>query len=109
MDDNSRDMAQIPYIVYEGSQARSERLSRRLIMVIIILIATLLISNGAWLYAWLQYDYSGTSTETTQDYWQDGNGYNNINTGSQGDVTNGTTAEDSEKDTNQNAETEGRK
>jgi hypothetical protein len=94
------DMAQIPYVVYEGTQARNERTTKRLVGTIILTILLLFISNGLWLYAWMQYDYTGTSTETTQDYWQDGDGYNNINTGTQGDVVNGTTAGNKSKDAN---------
>lgn len=84
-------MVNIPYVVYEGTQARNERTTKRLIGIITLLIVLLFGSNGLWLYAWMQYDYSSTSetTQTTQDYWQDGNGYNNINTGTQGDVVNG--------------------
>jgi hypothetical protein len=41
-------------------------------------------SNALWLYAWCQYDY--TSEKVT--YSQDGEGLNNINTGTQGDVSN---------------------
>lgn len=84
-----KDIAQIPYVVYEGTQARNERTTKRLVSVIILTVLLLFISNGLWLYAWMQYDYTGT----TNDYWQDGEGYNNINTGMQGDVTNGTTTD----------------
>ena len=86
-----KDMAQIPYVVYEGTQARNERTTKRLVSVIILTVLLLFISNGLWLYAWMQYDYTGS--DTVQDYWQDGDGYNNINTGMQGDVVNGTTTD----------------
>ena len=77
----------VPFIAHEAGMARMERTNRRLFIVVIVSIALLFASNAIWLYAWLQYDYSGESM--TQDYWQDGNGYNNINTGTQGDVNNG--------------------
>ena len=89
---SENDIAQVPYVVYEGTQARNERTTKRLIVVLILTIILLFVSNGLWLYAWMQYDYSGTSE--VQDYWQDGEGYNNINTGSQGDVVNGAEADD---------------
>lgn len=47
----------VPYIVYEGAQARQERTIKRLIIVIIIAVSMLFASNGIWLYAWMQYDY----------------------------------------------------
>lgn len=72
----------VPYIVFEGEMARWERNSKRLTIIVIILIALLALSNGAWLYVWNQYDtYS-------YDYEQDGEGLNNINTGVQGNLIN---------------------
>lgn len=75
---------QVPYIVYESAQMRSERHIKRLVIALIISIVLIFVSNVLWLYAWSQYDY--TSEEVT--YSQDGEGMNNINTGSQGDVSN---------------------
>lgn len=68
------DLLQIPYIVYESAQARSERTSRRLTVALIIAIALIFVSNALWLWAWMQYDY--TSEETI--YTQDGQGVNII-------------------------------
>lgn len=73
----------VPYIVYESAQARSERRDKRLIIVLIIVTAMLFVSNLVWLWSWLQYDY--VSEEIT--YTQDGQGMNNINTGTQGDLS----------------------
>lgn len=75
---------QVPYIVYESAQVRSERHIKRLIIALVISIILMFTSNALWLYAWCQYDY--TSEEVT--YSQDGEGLNNINTGTQGDVSN---------------------
>lgn len=47
----------VPYIVYEGSQARYERTTKRLITVIILVIVMLFASNAMWLYAWNSYEY----------------------------------------------------
>ena len=47
----------VPYIVYEGEQARNERTVKRLITALIVAIAVIFASNLAWLYAWMQYDY----------------------------------------------------
>lgn len=68
----------IPYILYEATQARNERTIKRLIIVIVIVIALLFISNMSWLYYQSQFD--------TYSYEQDGEGLNNINTGEQGDI-----------------------
>lgn len=86
MQDNPKD---IPYIAYEGSLARMERTTTRLFKVIIALIIALCLSNALWLYAWTRYDYEDTTDTKTVTYSQDGEGYNNINAGIQGDVTNG--------------------
>lgn len=74
---------QVPYIVYESAQVRSERHIKRLIIALVITIILMFVSNALWLYAWCQYDY--TSEEVS--YSQDGEGLNSINTGTQGDVT----------------------
>lgn len=92
MQDNPKD---IPYIAYEGSLARMERTTTRLFKVIVALIIALVLSNALWLGAWMQYDY--TSNDVT--YAQDGEGYNNINAGIQGDVTNGADLQEENPDT----------
>lgn len=51
--------AMIPYIVLESTMARMERNFKRLIVALVICIIVILVSNAAWLYAWMQYDYSG--------------------------------------------------
>lgn len=90
------DKATIPYIAHEGALARMERTTSRLFKVIVVLIIALFLSNALWLWAWMQYDY--TSNDVT--YAQDGEGYNNINAGIQGDVTNGADLQQENPDTN---------
>ena len=46
MDDNR---IEVPYIVYEGEQARHERTIKRLIIALVIAIVVTLLSNVAWL------------------------------------------------------------
>lgn len=53
----------VPYIVYEGEQARNERMLKRLIVAVIVAIAVIFATNLAWLYAWMQYDYYSYTTE----------------------------------------------
>lgn len=74
----------IPYIAHESAMAREERKHQRLVRALIVAILALLISNGVWLWAWLQYDYvSDTITvESTAT------GHANYIAGD-GDITNG--------------------
>lgn len=51
----------ISYVVHESDMARSERTNRRLWVVVIILIATLIISNLAWIV--YEYQYQQTEIE----------------------------------------------
>lgn len=74
----------VPYIVYEGELARQERKEKRLIIVIALTIILLFASNAAWLYAWMQYDY--TSEESVSINGADGIA-NYI--GKNGDIING--------------------
>lgn len=53
--------------------------ARRWFIAFIVTLAALVGTNGAWIYVFQSYDY----------VTQDGNGVNNINAGSQGDVSNG--------------------
>ena len=61
----------VPYIVYEGAQARQERTIKRLVIIIIIAVSMLFASNAVWLYAWMQYDYE---TEVQQVDFDSGEG-----------------------------------
>lgn len=63
----------IPYIVYEGEMARSERNFKRLWVIIVILIALLVATNTGWLV----YESQFETVETTQiEAEQDGSGVN---------------------------------
>lgn len=74
-----KEKTDVPYIVFEGEMARSERREKRLWIAVIVLIFALLATNVGWLVYESQF-------ETI--YWeQDGDGLNNMNTGEQGDVT----------------------
>lgn len=76
-------------IAFERMQAKDERNDRWRNIIIIILIVLLAATNGAWLIAWNQYDYSSTQTEVNAD-----NGTANY-IGRDGDINNG-------KDSSQN-------
>lgn len=77
----------VPYIVYEGEQARNERTHKRLIIALIITIMLLFASNALWLAAWMQYDYVGEEIHTVDVDAQEGVA-NYI--GNNGDIVNGT-------------------
>lgn len=76
----------VPYIVYEATQARNERTVRRLIVVVIIAITLLFVSNAIWLWAWSSYDYA--SSENSVDLSTDGGGDANF-IGNDGVINNG--------------------
>lgn len=84
LDKSEMDKITVPYIVYEGEQARNERHVRRLVIALVICIILIFASNVIWLYAWYQYDY--TSTETVDI--DSGEGIANY-IGRDGDITNG--------------------
>ena len=81
----------VPYLVYEATQARNERAVKRLVTALIIAIALMFASNAIWIYAWLQYDY--ISEDITVDS-QDGGNANYI--GHDGDINNGTSESEAE-------------
>lgn len=84
MEDKRLDHRDVPYLIYEATQARNERTIKKLIIVVVIAITLMFASNAVWLWAWSQYDYSSNDTS----YWQDGEGINAINTKVNGDMLN---------------------
>lgn len=78
----NNEIATVPLVALQAEQVKSERTTKRFIVALVIAFIMLVLSNAMWLYAWMQYDY--TSEETS--YSQDGDGVNNINNGTQGDV-----------------------
>ena len=78
----------IPYLVYEATQARNERAVKRLVTALIIAIALMFASNAFWLYAWLQYDYIETEEQLKVHITTEGGGDANY-IGNDGDILNG--------------------
>jgi hypothetical protein len=72
------DRKDVPYIVYEGTVARNERTIKRLIIALVIAVILAFCSNIAWIYYESLYE--------TMAYQQNGDGFNNVVTGEQGDV-----------------------
>lgn len=89
MNEEINNPADVSYIVYEGAQARNERMMKRLIVTLIISVALLFISNLIWLIMWSKQDFIKA----------DGGGVANY-IGNDGDIYNGETkppASDAEK------------
>ena len=92
--ENNNDTITMSRIAFERMQAKDERNDRWRNIIIIVLIVLLAATNGAWLYAWGQYDYSSTQTEIKAD---DGSNANFI--GGNGEIKNGSNDNSKEKDT----------
>lgn len=63
-------MEQIPYIVFESAMARFERSNKRLWIVILVLIISLLGTNAGWIYYESQWQVV-EATEYQQDVEQE--------------------------------------
>lgn len=74
----------VPYIVHESAMSREERHVKRLVIALIISIATLLLSNIGWLLFLSQYEFEYETTEISSE----GGGNANY-IGHNGDIYNG--------------------
>lgn len=81
--------AQIPYFAHEGMMARQERTVRRLSLALIMSVILIFASNVIWLYAWMQYDYTGEETQVKNVDVDAKEGVANY-IGNNGSITNGT-------------------
>ena len=88
----------VPYIVHESAMARSERHSKRLWIVIIVLIGALIGTNLAWIVYESQFEDVVTTTEENILVDADDNGVANY-IGNDGDINN---VEDYNKKENDN-------
>ena len=70
--------ATVPFFVFESEITRAEKRFKKMFIALVISIVCILLSNAAWLCYESLYD--------TITYDQDGQGLNNINTGTQGDL-----------------------
>lgn len=71
----------VPYILYEKEMGTKTTIIKMLIGIILTLVIVLALTLFMLMRIVNSHDYVS--------YAQDGNGQNNINTGTQGDVTNG--------------------
>lgn len=81
----------VSYLVYEATQVRNERTIKRLIIALIVAVVLIFVSNAIWLYAWMQYDYTGEEIIVDSN---DGGNANYI--GHDGDINNGTNNSETE-------------
>lgn len=77
---NSKELVSELLMDSEKKVDKLSDINRKLIYVIVFLIAALVASNMYWAYQWTSYDYVS----------QDGEGYNYYNSDVEGDITNGT-------------------
>ena len=87
MDDNNNknnNKKDVPYIVHESALARMERIVKRFFILLIIAVLVIFASNAFWLWAWMQYDYTGE--ETVYTYQQDGEGVNIVGDNNTGGI-----------------------
>lgn len=87
-------------IAFERMQAKDERNDKWRNIIIIILIAALILTNGLWIWHESQYEYVDEYSEVEMDT---GSGGDNNYIGHNGDINNGKNGnqdENSEKDKN---------
>ena len=92
--ENNNEQITMSRIAFERMQAKDERNDLWRNIIIIFRIIMRVATNGAWLYAWNQYDYSSTQTEIKADV---GSNANYI--GGNGEIKNGSNDNSKKKDT----------
>ena len=85
--ENFKDMPLVPFAAHEAALARSERNSKRMWIVILVLILALIGTNLAWIIYNSQFETIEESTVVEQE---NSNGDNNY-IGNDGDITYGKT------------------
>ena len=82
--ENNQDTITMSRLAFERMQAKDERNDRWRNIIIVLLIALLVATNGMWLWAWSQYDYTEENTTVRAD------GDSNANyIGRDGEINNG--------------------
>ena len=91
----------VPYAAHEIAIATSERHSKRLWIVILVLVVALIASNLAWIIYEAQFETVGTITEE-YDIEQDAEGGNNNSIINGGSIVNGETEDKVQENNDQN-------
>ena len=79
----------VPYVVHESAMAREERQSKRLWIIILVLIGALIGTNLAWIIYESSFEEVVTTTEEYYDVEQDAEGGGDNNSIINGGVING--------------------
>ena len=69
------ELKDIPYIAFESSQARMERVNKRLWIAILVLIVELFVSNAGWIW----YENQFEDTVVTQEVEAQSDGESDLN------------------------------
>lgn len=59
------DKQTVPYLVYESSQTRLDKIIHRLIIALVVTVVLLFISNVVWAYVWWHGSTDAVSVSTT--------------------------------------------
>ena len=89
----------ISYFTHEEAMVRNERTIKRLIISLVISIFLMFFNNVVWLYAWMQYDYESSETQTVSIDGKEGNA-NYI--GNDGSIVNGKDSNNYKETTKEN-------
>lgn len=95
--DDKKELANIPYIAFEGAITQLTKIIKYLIIALCISVFLMVASNLAWLYVFNSYDYVDGDSETITVDGEDGSA-NYIGNDMNGDINNGTS--DGKTDTN---------
>lgn len=63
----NENLVSIPFFVHEADMARLERTNKRLFIVVLVLILSLIGTNGAWIYYESQFQVDQTTVEQEVD------------------------------------------
>lgn len=85
---------------FEAVMAMTERQIKRLTIALVVAILGIVLSNMAWLYCWMQYDYSDSGIEVSAEAEKGGNA---SYIGARGMIINGESY-GTEMDTNEDTE-----
>lgn len=97
----------VPYIVFESAMDKSDRRDKRNIIIIALLIVLLATTNIVWIIAWNSYDYVDTQVDDSYSVDLDADDGGNANyIGNDGDIYNGTSDGNTEKDNSNEIENE---
>lgn len=81
---NNETVLTVPYIVHRDAIADNRWVIKRITIALIVAVVLMFVSNGLWLFAWLQYDYSTVGDEVITSVDSEGDGIANYTGGNGG-------------------------